>query len=317
MRPVRRLLVRLLGAPAAGLAVAALQLTSRRRGLALLYHAVDERHGDPRREIVAPHGARLFERHLRHLRRHYRVVEPGELLAAAASRRRGGRFPVAITLDDDLPSHARLALPLLARFGLPATFFLSGASLEAPFSFWWQRLQRAYDGGGPARAAAIAAAGAHESAGIHELARAVEAMEPAERDTFAGRLAASSDTADAMPAADVESLVAGGATIGFHTLRHDSLEPLDDDGLDDALSTGRAPLEKLAGAPLRQIAYPHGAVDARVAEAARAAGFRWGFSAEGRAVRADDDPLRIPRIAPGHRSPGHFAAQLLWELLDR
>ena len=56
---------------------------------------------------------------------------------------RGEPFPLAITFDDDLRSHVELALPILPVAGAPATFFLTGASLQGPASFWWERLDRA------------------------------------------------------------------------------------------------------------------------------------------------------------------------------
>ena len=99
------------------------------------------------REISAAVSLHNFERQLRHLRRRYRVVPASCLAEAAAARTRGRRVPVAITFDDDLPSHLSHAAPALRRARLSATFFLSGAGLNGPFSFWWQLLQRAWDRG--------------------------------------------------------------------------------------------------------------------------------------------------------------------------
>lgn len=291
-RPLQPL-ARLLGPAVAGLVVTLLRLTKRRTGLVLLYHSVAERQGDPARELVAPHGARLFERQLRHLVAWYRVVDATEIHAAVAARRRGGRFPVAVTFDDDLRSHARMALPILERAGLRATFFLCGASLHEPFEFWWERLDR-----------------------IHPRAETWKRLSPAEC-----RAAAESDTGPVpagagMPAEDVRRLVEAHMTIGFHTRRHDPLPGLDDGALAAAMLDGRDELETVAGSPLETIAYPHGAKDERVLSAARAAGFRYGFSAAGLPARPTDDPLAIPRILPTYRSAGHFALQLLRELLD-
>src|SRR3954447_7633376 len=72
-----------------------------RVGLALCYHAVDFRNGDPTRELSAPVGIDAFERQVRHLRRWYRVVPASALCDAASARRRGEAVPVAITFDDD------------------------------------------------------------------------------------------------------------------------------------------------------------------------------------------------------------------------
>ena len=63
------------------------------------------------------------------------------------------------------------------------------------------------------------------------------------------------------------------------------------------------------------IAYPHGAADARVAVAAREAGYRAGFIGSGVALRRRTDPLLQPRVGPSPRSLGHFAlslARALW-----
>ena len=56
-------------------------------------------------------------------------------------------FPVALTFDDDLGHHVTHALPELRDAQAPATFFLCGSFLEEPRDYWWQRLQRAVDGG--------------------------------------------------------------------------------------------------------------------------------------------------------------------------
>ena len=121
--------------------------SGRRVGLVLAYHRVDDPPGDVERELVPAVGSACFRAQMRHLAARYEIVEAQEILSAASARRRGGKFPVAITFDDDLPTHARVAAPLLAQLGLPATFFLSGASLERPFQFWWERLQDAFDSG--------------------------------------------------------------------------------------------------------------------------------------------------------------------------
>jgi peptidoglycan/xylan/chitin deacetylase (PgdA/CDA1 family) len=104
-------------------------------------------------------------------------------------------------------------------------------------------------------------------------------------------------------------------TIGFHTLRHDPLPSLADDALATALREGRAQLEEIARSQLRLIAYPHGRADARVAEAARKAGYRLGFTGAEEGVGPRSDRLRLGRIQPTYRPTGHFALQLLRSLL--
>jgi peptidoglycan/xylan/chitin deacetylase (PgdA/CDA1 family) len=247
------------------------------------------------------------------------VVPASELFAAAGARRRGDRFPVAVTFDDDLASHVTVALPILRRAGVCATFFLCGASLETPFAFWWERLQRAFDRGLEDAQALISGAGVGvRSNVISELAAVIEAMSPEERDRISARLAHSlgPDPEDAgIRAEDVRKLMSSGMEIGFHTLRHDPLPSLDHAALARALSDGRDTLEAVAGMRLRTIAYPHGRADQRVANAARAVGFEIGFAGQRSAVGPESDALLLGRLGPSYRSVGHFAIQVVWTLI--
>ena len=307
--------------------VAVLQRWSGRRlGLALMYHRVGERTGDPDRELVPAHGVALFEAQLRHLKRHYRVVPASELLSAALGRRRGERFPAAITFDDDLASHARLALPLLRKLGLTATFFVSGASLERPFAFWWERLQAAADRGLDVKS--VLPAGARprqarehdsDSNGLHAVAATIETLRPEQRRTVSERLGSliGPDPGDSgMRREQLSELAAAGFEIGFHTLRHDALPFLDDAELERALTEGRDRVAAIAGREPSTIGYPHGRADARVATAARDAGYQFGFTTRQDAARPGSDPLLIGRVEPSFISPGHFATQL-WRTLSR
>ena len=310
-----RILARTIGVPLGTAAMLLLRVSGRKVGIALMYHSVEQRAGDPLRELVPPHHAGVFDAQVRHLARRYRIVPAAELPDAVARRRRGEQFPVAITFDDDLACHAEIALPILVRHGATATFFLSGASLERPFAFWYERLQRAHDEQVEELAELVLGetTASGEPPTLHELALAVEELDPDERDAVADRLAAAlgSDPETAgIRAGQVRALADAAMTIGFHTRRHDALSLLDDERLDAALVDGREELAEAAGQAVDVIGYPHGRADARVADHARAAGFTAGFSTQPIAVTPDADPLLQGRIAPTFWSVGGLAIQL-------
>lgn len=312
---LKRGLARRLGIPLGVAAMLALRLSGRKAGVALVYHAVQAVGGDPERELVPAHAAALFDAQVRHLVRHYRVVEAAELQDAARRRRRGGRFPVAITFDDDLRSHWEIVLPILERHRATATFFLCGASLDAPFAFWWERLQRAYDAGSPGLHVLAPGRGSSgERSTLHELGLAIEELHPAARARVAEALAeivGPDPETSGLRREGVRALASAGMTIGFHTRAHDALSLLEDDAdLARALTEGRDALSALAGGPVDTIAYPHGRADARVADAARSAGFRAGFTTRHIAVTPSDDPLLQGRIGPSLRSVGALSLQL-------
>lgn len=321
VRSVLHPVIALVGVPVAGVGERLLRLSTRQVGIALIYHSVDPAQGDLEREIVPPHGSRLFAAHVRHLKRRYRVVAADRLLASVEARRRGERFPVAVTFDDDLQCHQDVALPILARSGVTATFFLSGSSLERPFAFWWERLQRVVDAGLEApelRAVRGMSGGAPLS--IHEIGRDIQRMSPAKRDSISAALAerlGPDPPESGLRAEGVRALTAQGMGIGFHTLRHDPLPSLDADALALAMTAGRAELEAVTGQKLTSIAYPHGHVDSSVVAAAQSAGFELGFTTQGQAVRSGTDPFLLGRLSPSYRSTGHLALQLLWLLVRR
>jgi peptidoglycan/xylan/chitin deacetylase (PgdA/CDA1 family) len=226
---------------------------------------------------------------------------------------------VALTFDDDLQSHVAYTLPLLRRLRAPAAFFLSGASLDRPWRFWWEDLQVALRTGALAGGLPgvgqdlVASALAGATKAPKQLAAAIEelpAIQRAEVGLALRSIAREVPTHVGIGADQVRRLAESGYEVGFHTLRHDRLPALPDAELRAALVDGRAELEHATGRALTAISYPHGRADRRVADAARAAGFEWGFMGHGRAVTADDDPLLLPRIDPAATSVGAFALEI-------
>jgi peptidoglycan/xylan/chitin deacetylase (PgdA/CDA1 family) len=295
---------------------ARLRASALRAGLVLIYHKLGDPPGDPERELVPALDPALFDDELAHLAQWYRVVPAVDIQAAASARRRGERFPVAISFDDDLRSHAEVALPALRRAGLTATFFLSGASLDGPHRFWWERLQAAADQGMDL-AGAVGPAVQPEGDRIHDWALAIESSAPGERLRVAAALEEriGPDPPDSgMRRGEVVALVEAGFDVGFHTLRHHRLPLLDDTELATALRERRGELEGAVGRPVRSISYPHGKGDARVAAAAREAGYERGFTGVADAVTPASDPLLLPRLDSEETSRERFARQLIGAL---
>jgi peptidoglycan/xylan/chitin deacetylase (PgdA/CDA1 family) len=287
-----------------------------------MYHRVEPRHGDPVREFTPPLSCNAFARQLEHLGRHYRVVAAADIQDEARRRRRGARVPVAITFDDDTRSHLRWAAPLLAERGFTATFFLNGIALDAPCAYWWERLQSAHDQGRDwadllppevlAEAWSIRRDGGPLDA--YAVTEAVERMTPNARRALSEALREmlGGDPPDAgLRAADVRALAAEGFTIGFHGHNHEPMSQLHDMSLDRELDGGRRELSRASGQHLTAIAYPHGKADRTVARAARARGWKVGFTGAPEAVTDVSDPLLLGRVDGWAPSVGIFAASLV------
>jgi peptidoglycan/xylan/chitin deacetylase (PgdA/CDA1 family) len=91
-------------------------------------------------------------------------------------------------------------------------------------------------------------------------------------------------------------LADAGWEIGSHTRSHPRLTTIDDARLAAELRDSRTEIEDRLGRPCRTIAYPYGDVDARVADAAREAGYTAGCSLPRAWAGRNADPLLVPRI---------------------
>jgi peptidoglycan/xylan/chitin deacetylase (PgdA/CDA1 family) len=240
----------------------------------------------------------VFRAHLQTLGDVVDLVTVDELFARESARTSAPtawrRPAVAVTLDDDLPSHGEYAVPLLREFGVPATFFLSGRALHGLGAYWFQQLEALLVGYGEPRTLGLLGL---RDRRCEDLVRTCEANATL-RERIA-RIAVDLPPPEVLSADAIKSLAAAGMTIGFHTLHHEVVPNLDDTALEAALSHGRGRLATAAGAPVRYFAYPCGKSDARSAEAVRDAGFEAAFTGQPQPLRPRDDRYRIGRWEPG------------------
>jgi len=111
----------------------------RRPGLVILsYHRVGGQTGS---DVDVP--ARTFERQMRHLRDHHRVVSLDEVITISAqpTERHSDRDVVAVTFDDGFLETYTVAYPILRRYRIPATVYLAAGYVEErrPFDFGMYR----------------------------------------------------------------------------------------------------------------------------------------------------------------------------------
>ena len=109
------------------------------KAVVLLYHRVAELKTDPQLLGVTP---LRFAEQLNVLAHRYRVLG---LNALAEWSDGGGEYPgraVAVTFDDGYRDNLVNAKPLLERYHIPATVFISTSYLDQSKEFWWDELER-------------------------------------------------------------------------------------------------------------------------------------------------------------------------------
>jgi peptidoglycan/xylan/chitin deacetylase (PgdA/CDA1 family) len=108
------------------------------RALILLYHRVGDVGSDPWRLCITP---QHFAEHLEILRRRARPMRLEELVQAL----RNGHCPrhaAVVTFDDGYADNLYNARPLLERYTVPATVFVTTGQLGSKREFWWDELER-------------------------------------------------------------------------------------------------------------------------------------------------------------------------------
>lgn len=95
---------------------------------------------------------------------------------------------------------------------------------------------------------------------------------------------------------EIAAMRASGWAFGSHSRTHADLTTLDDAALADQLARSKTELEDGLGEPVDAMAYPYGRFDARVAQAARTAGYALGFSTRSGFNRRGEDAHALRRI---------------------
>lgn len=235
----------------------------------------------------------------------------------------------AITFDDGYADNAEVALPLLRKHGLSATFFISTGFIDG--GRMWndtiiESLRRAKgaeldlrDVGLPQYSLATTA---DRRRAIDDLIRIHKYMSPEERAERVDAVRA----AAAVPLPDnlmltrrsIRALHAAGMGIGAHTVLHPILARLDAKTAQREMAEGRDALESLIGTRVSLFAYPNGKpgtdYTAEHVRLARALGFTAAFSTAWGAVRRESDVYQLPRFTPWDRTAGGFALRLVRNL---
>lgn len=248
--------------------------TERPALLVFMFHVLFEDAADMARGEVDPQQhitVGIFEQFVANFLAHgYIFVTPADVLRGLDP---AGRYAL-ITFDDGYYNN-RLALPILRRYGVPATFFISSDHVLSGQAFWWDVVYRERR-----RRPLAPAAQAAEYALLRQLQHA----------DVAEYLRAQFGPAALQPVGDLDrpftpaELVAFAAepevVLGNHTAHHAVLTHYPPEAARQELTACQHALAHLTGETPRAVAYPNGDVSAAVRAAAAAAGLELGTTVQ-------------------------------------
>lgn len=298
---------------------------TRRRLLGLCYHGVVSEEGPPadaRTRIAVT--ATQFEAQMRELRRHWTPVGSRRILDAISG---GPPLPdraVHVSFDDGYRNNLTVAAPILERYEIPATVFITSGFLDTRRPPWPLELHErlvACTGLLPILSGRFTTP-SHTPERTEEALKFVDAakeLAAPQRENLMETLRSETEIDLSAPWkrelyepldwTDLPGLPRRGVEIGAHTVSHPNLARLAPDELDEEIETGRKKIEAAMDGAYRceSFAYPFGSsrdYSDAVVDAVRKAGFRLAFTLEERRNAETLDPFRIHRICI-HRELTH------------
>ncbi len=309
----------------------------------LLYHRVTRLRNDPQLLAVSP---THFAEQLDVLGRALRPVRLGDLVGPAVPDR-----AVAVTFDDGYADNLHEAEPLLRRAGVPATVFATTGRTDTAEEFFWDELDRlllqdaplphelTLDLGGITRTFTVDGAadpawdvlrparpGTREQLYL-DLSRAIHRLPVDAREValdyirrWAGVDRTGRPSHRMMTSAELQRLDAGGVVVvGGHTVEHPLLSVETPARQRDEIAANRRALTAITGRPPAAFSYPFGGrrdYTAETVAAAAAAGYTVACANVPGRIRADTDPMQLPRFIVRDWDGPRFATELAaW--LDR
>lgn len=240
---------------------------------------------------------------------------------------------LAITFDDGYADNHDVALPILRRHGLPATFFIATGFLDGG-CMWNDAVIEAMRQC-KARSLDLTELGidklgrlglddtAQRRTAIDTVLNAIKYLPAGDRLAATQRIASmaqvQASTDLMMTSEQVRGLHRGGMQIGAHTVSHPILAGLSDAAALAEIGDSKRRLEAILDEPVRLFAYPNGRpgldFSDRTVQLAREAGFEAAVTTAKGAADAKSDMFRLPRYTPWDRSRFRFGTRLganLW-----
>ena len=244
----------------------------------LLYHGVTAVQSHGVENFSGKHIAETdFDAQMRFVAEHGTPLPLRELADIVASGGVLPRRPVAVTFDDAFQNVRDVALPILEKARVPATYFISTGFVGTDRRFWVDRVEYIFNScrapfvrarlGDEERLLPIGT-DAQRIAAIVDIKSAMKRMPPTQRDRLLAKLeeatgidssAADADNYRNLSWDDVRALDrSDGGEIGGHTVNHEIMAYLDDKTLESEIRDSLGALADGVGHPIDLFSYPEG-----------------------------------------------------------
>ncbi|RKM60413.1 polysaccharide deacetylase family protein [Butyrivibrio sp. CB08] len=261
----------------------------------LFFHRVIEKKDDPWGLEVRPE---MFDQYIRYIAENYNVKRFEEDWSDVKEK------TLVITFDDGYWDNVEYALPILEKYKVPATVFVSTGNLDTPNEFWWDRLARLVPSD-----KLVEKRNELRKLSPRERDKALEEMEQ-EGNAFRERLVTDRTlTNDELKRLSDSEFI----TIGGHTVNHNALLYQTEEQQRYELMHSKKIIEDIIGKKITTFSYPFGQRDTYSDTTIRLlneCGFTRAASTVQELTGRDFNPYEIPRIGQPEVDLKTFARKL-------
>jgi peptidoglycan/xylan/chitin deacetylase (PgdA/CDA1 family) len=279
-----------------------------RGGLVFMFHGVREQ-PSPYRLAMS---REAFEQFCEVAADGYQVLPLAEL----EDRRRAGSLParaIAITFDDGYADNHDVAWPVLKKYGLPATVFVTTGAVGGERPLWFHRLAHIFETAQPEELPVVVGpwtftldTDGEREATVARVGAELKRMPASQREELLAALGEAFQVTDFSPIQremltweQIRAMDAGGFSVEAHTVTHPILGAESIEAASREIAESREVLSEKLGRKVDLFAYPNGKEEDMTADVIRAverAGFRAAYTAEFGAATPGDDPYKVPRV---------------------
>jgi peptidoglycan/xylan/chitin deacetylase (PgdA/CDA1 family) len=301
----------------AGAFAASRQLLRKTSAVILRYHSVCEHARSPLSYIDPGLSVPLeaFDRQMKFLRERYAPVSLEDVVEAVGGGRPLPNLAVAVTFDDGYRDNHQYAFPVLRKYGIAGTFYITAGCVNRGEPLWTSRLRYyfmatqepslALSAPRPTRLD-LASAAARNASFAYTIATIKSAGKVRGGEIFRDvevKLAVTDLSPlenSMMTWGEIEEMGKGGQIIGAHTLTHPNLPGLPHDEAEAEIAGSKSLIEEKINGPVLHFAYPNGRgvshFNEPVREMVRKAGFLSSVTSIDGPVYRDDDPFTLQRL---------------------
>ena len=294
----------------------------------LAYHRVADSAWDPQHLCVSPEN---FAAQLEILTR---VAQPISLERVEQALSEGQQLEPSfvVTIDDGYADTLEEAAPILERFAVPATVFVTTGIIGKPF--WWCEVQQMVEESAALPEKVEVRAGDYQfrwvkvSDAPRDRARLIQSIgdffrllpfglqdEAVSKLWTAFNCTASDAQIKAMTMEQVSSLSESQfVDIGSHTVTHTSLQYLGAEDQRMELRKSKAELEAICGRPVTSCSYPNGRISSETPAIAKELGYSSACTSQEELVAPGCNPFLLPRLWVGDWDGVQISKWLRWWL---